>query len=162
MLHAKGGAYRRWFGNIDTLIDWSDEARAHYRSDHVARIAPEYIWFRDGICWTLISSSSQHGFRLLEDNSTFNLAAPAVFLKEADSLFYVLGYLNSKISEIIISLLNPTLNTNISDITSQPLIFPDDVIFESVSLSVKENIVLSRTDWDSFETSWDFKKHPMV
>lgn len=160
--HAKGGAFRRWFGNIDTLIDWSDAARTHYRSDNVARIAPEYIWFRDGICWTLISSSSQHGFRLLEDNSTFNLAAPSVFLKDANSLFYVLGYLNSKISEIIISLLNPTLNTNISDITSQPLIFPDDTIFEKVSVLVKENIALSRTDWDSVETSWDFTCHPLV
>jgi len=110
----------------------------------------------------LISSSSQHGFRLLEDNSTFNLAAPSIFLRESDNLLYILGYLNSKISETIISLLNPTLNTNISDITSQPLIFPNETIFEKVSLLVKENIALSRADWDSFETSWDFKGHPLV
>ena len=110
----------------------------------------------------MISSSSQHGFRLLEDNSTFNLAAPSIFLRESDNLLYILGYLNSKISETIISLLNPTLNTNISDITSQPLIFPNETIFEKVSLLVKENIALSRADWDSFETSWDFKGHPLV
>ncbi len=162
VLHAKGGAFRRWFGNVDTLIDWSETARAHYRSDHIARIAPEYIWFRSGICWTLISSSSLHGFRLLENNSTFNLAAPSVFLKEESHLFYVLGYLNSRISEVIISLLNPTLNTNISDITSQPIIFPGDKIVEKATLLVKENISHSRTDWDSFETSWDFKRHPLV
>lgn len=162
VLHAKGGAFRRWFGNVDTLIDWSDKARAHYKSDHVARIAPEYIWFRRGICWTLISGSSQHGFRLLEDNSTFNLAAPSVFLREESHLFYVLGYLNTKISEVIISLLNPTLNTNISDITSQPLIFPDDAINEKISILVKENISLSRSDWNSFETSWDFNRHPLL
>lgn len=162
VFHAKGGAYRRWYGNIDTLIDWSDKARAHYRSDHVARIAPEYIWFRKGICWTLISSSSQHGFRILEDNSTFNLAAPSVFFEDEKILYYILGYLNSKISEEIISLLNPTLNTNISDITSQPLIFQTDVTIKEVVSLVKSNIELSRTDWDSFETSWDFKRHPIV
>lgn len=111
VLHAKGGTFRRWYGNIDTLIDWSIEARKHYRSDHVARIAPEYIWFRKGICWTLISSSSQHGFRLLEDNSTFNLAAPSIFFEDEKLLYYTLGYLNTEFSAKIMSLLNPTLNT---------------------------------------------------
>lgn len=163
VLHAKGGAFRRWYGNIDTLIDWSNSAREHYRADRVARIAPEYIWFRKGICWTLISSNKLHGFRLLEDNSTFNLAAPSVFFEDDRMMLYVLGYLNSKFSQEIIALLNPTLNTNISDITAQPLCYgksqeqDDDV----VNL-VTRNIELSKVDWDAFETSWDFKKHPLV
>ncbi len=160
VLHAKGGAFRRWSGNIDTVIDWSDSARQHYRTDRVARIAPEYIWFRKGICWTLISSSCSHGFRLLEETSTFNLAAPSIFFDNDEKNLYTLGYLNTKISEIIISLLNPTLNTNISDITAQPFSYP----------SRKENIIplvcncinISRTDWDCFETSWDFRKHPLL
>ena len=91
VLHAKGGPFRRWYGNIDTVIDWSESARQHYKADHVARIAPEYIWFRKGICWTLISSSSLHGFRLLDDNSTFNLAAPSVFFNDDNLMYYVLG-----------------------------------------------------------------------
>ena len=162
VLHAKGGSFRRWFGNVDTLIDWSNEARKHYREDHVARIAPEYIWFRKGICWTLISSSRMHGFRFLEDNSTFNLAAPSVFFDREDMMLYVLGFLNTKFSEEIISLLNPTLNTNISDITSQPLCFNIDQNPEKVVCYVNDCISLSRTDWDSYETSWDFKRHPML
>ena len=163
VLHAKGGSFRRWYGNIDTLIDWSDPAREHYRKDRVARIAPEYIWFRNGICWTLISSNKLHGFRLLQDNSTFNLAAPSVFFDDDRMMFYILGYLNSKISQEIIALLNPTLNTNISDITSQPLCYgklPDQ---ESCVIDlVKNNIVISKNDWDSFETSWDFQHHPLI
>ena len=163
VLHAKGGAFRRWYGNIDTLIDWSDSAREHYRTDHVARIAPEYIWFRKGICWTLISSNKLHGFRLLDDNSTFNLAAPSVFFNNDRMMFYILGYLNSKFSQEIIALLNPTLNTNISDITAQPLYYgklpeQEDMVINLVS----QNISLSKADWDSFETSWDFTRHPFI
>lgn len=163
VLHAKGGAFRRWYGNIDTLIDWSDSAREHYRTDHVARIAPEYIWFRKGICWTLISSNKLHGFRLLDDNSTFNLAAPSVFFNNDRMMFYILGYLNSKFSQEIIALLNPTLNTNISDITAQPLYYgklpeQEDMVINLVS----QNIALSKADWDSFETSWDFIRHPFI
>ncbi len=163
VLHAKGGAFRRWYGNIDTLIDWSDSAREHYRTDHVARIAPEYIWFRKGICWTLISSNKLHGFRLLDDNSTFNLAAPSVFFNNDRMMFYILGYLNSKFSQEIIALLNPTLNTNISDITAQPFYYgklpeQEDMVINLVS----QNIALSKADWDSFETSWDFTRHPFI
>lgn len=163
VLHAKGGAFRRWYGNIDTLIDWSDSAREHYRTDHVARIAPEYIWFRKGICWTLISSNKLHGFRLLDDNSTFNLAAPSVFFNNDRMMFYILGYLNSKFSQEIIALLNPTLNTNISDITAQPLYYgklpeQEDMVINLVS----QNIALSKADWDSFETSWGFTRHPFI
>ena len=163
VFHAKGGSFRRWYGNIDTLIDWSDPAREHYRKDRVARIAPEYIWFRNGICWILISSNKLHGFRLLQDNSTFNLAAPSVFFDDDRMMFYILGYLNSKISQEIIALLNPTLNTNIGDITSQPLCYgklPDQE--NCVIDLVKNNIVISKNDWDSFETSWDFQHQPLL
>ena len=163
VLHAKGGSFRRWYGNIDTLIDWSDSAREHYRKDRVARIAPEYIWFRNGICWTLISSNKLHGFRLLQNNSTFNLAAPSVFFDDDRMMFYILGYLNSKVSQEIIALLNPPLNTNISDITSQPLCYgklPDQ---ETCVIDlVKNNIFMSKNDWDSFETSWNFQHHPLL
>ena len=162
VLHAKGGSFRRWYGNVDTLIDWSDTARKHYREDHVARIAPEYIWFRKGVCWTLISSSQLHGFRLLDENSTFNLAAPSVFFDDTNVLYYVIGYLNSKMSESIIALLNPTLNTNISDITSQPIRYTGSEIDHRIIAIVHDCIEISRADWDSFETSWDFQRHPLV
>lgn len=162
VIHAKGGAFRRWCGNIDTVIDWSETARQHYRSDRVARIAPEYIWFRKGICWTLISSSKLHGYRLLDDNSTFNLAAPSIFFDNEKTMYYVLGFLNTKFSNEIVALLNPTLNTNISDITSQPLCPIIEETKDAVILGVHKCIALSSNDWDSFETSWDFKRHPLI
>ena len=161
VIHAKGGSFRRWFGNIDTLIDWSDKSREHYRKDHVARIAPEYVWFRKGLSWTLITSSDKFAVRLLEDNVTFNLAAPSIFINDVSLTEYVIGFLNSPIAEKIMRSLNPTLNTNIGDVTALPLVVSEEQR-EEVETIVTQNIAISRTDWDSFETSWDFKLHPLI
>lgn len=160
--HAKGGIFRRWYGNIDTVIDWSEKARKHYREDHVARIAPEYIWFREGLCWNLITSSEKFAVRLLTDDSTFNLAAPSIFFSSQEQTLYVLGLLNTIVSEKIIRALNPTLNTNIGDIMNQPLIYSEDAQTEKIISIVDSCILTSKNDWDSFETSWDFRTHPMV
>ncbi len=110
----------------------------------------------------MISSSRQHGFRLLEENSTFNLAAPSVFFNDNEMMLYILGFLNSKFCEEILSILNPTLNTNISDITSQPLVYNAKAQGEYVIRIVKANLNLSHGDWDAFETSWDFETHPLL
>jgi len=160
--HAKGGVFRKWYGNIDTFIDWSEKARKHYREDHVARIAPEYIWFREGICWNLITSSPKFAARILTEDSTFNLAAPSIFLEGHEQTLFTLGLLNTKVGETIIRALNPTLNTNIGDIMNQPLISPRLEIRERVLKIVNECMQLSKTDWDSFETSWEFHRHPLI
>ncbi|MGQ2375834.1 BREX-1 system adenine-specific DNA-methyltransferase PglX [Companilactobacillus zhachilii] len=159
VLHAKGGSFRRWFGNIDTIIDWSLEARSHYRKDHVARLAPEYIWFRTGITWTLISSNPKLAVRILPSNATFNLASPSIFAKEKSDTYYLMGLLNSRVSAFIRNIYNPTLNTNISDIINIPLIWNEQ---EYVNKYVINNISISKKDWDSFEISWDFKRHPLL
>lgn len=162
VFHVKGGAFRRWYGNIDTVIDWSDEARKHYREDHVARIAPEYIWFRRGVSWNLITSYEKFAVRLLRDSDTFNLAAPSVFFDDDDMTTYVLGFMNSKVAEVGIRMLNPTLNTNIGDIMAQPLVYEKDMAIKRVNPLINTCISLSKEDWDSFETSWDFQIHPLV
>jgi type II restriction/modification system DNA methylase subunit YeeA len=161
VFHAKGGGFRRWYGNIDTVIDWSIEARKHYKRDHVARIAPEYIWFRKGICWNLITSSERFAVRILEDNSTFNLAAPSLFLIDETLTEYILGLLNTVVSEKIIRTFNPTLNTNIGDVIAQPVIISSKYRIQ-IEYLVNQNISISRIDWDSFETSWDFQLHPLL
>lgn len=160
--HAKGGVFRKWYGNIDTFIDWSEEARTHYRKDKVARISPEYIWFREGICWNLITSSPKFAARILTDDSTFNLAAPSVFFETHEQTFWVLGLLNTIVAETIIRALNPTLNTNIGDIMNQPLFDVDKSIKNEVLNKVADCLNLSKMDWNSFETSWNFEKHPFM
>lgn len=160
-LIAKGGNFRRWAGNIDTVIDWSQGARNHYRADHVARIAPEYIWFRKGVCWNHITSGNLFAARYIDENMLFETAAPAIFFDDEDVLYYVIGYLNSPVSGLALRFINPTISTNVGDITSQPLII-DNVKKENVIQLVKESILISLEDWNSFETSWNFKTHPLV
>ena len=157
---AKGGAFRKWAGNIDTVIDWSNSARDFYRKDRVARIAPEYIWFRKGVCWNHITSGN-FAARYLSDDCLFETAANAVFFNDEKILYCVIGYLNSSIGGKIIKVINPTLNTNVKDVTTQT-IHPKCLENDEIVSYTKKNIQISQTDWDSFETSWDFNRHPLL
>ena len=140
--------------------DWSDAARKFYRQDHVARIAPEYIWFRKGVCWNHITSG-EFAARYLDENSLFETAANAVFFEEEKTLYSIIGYLNTKIAAKTVKVINPTLNTNVKDITTQR-IHERCLGNEQVINIVMRCIDLSQNDWDSYETSWDFKQNPML
>lgn len=156
--HPKGGSFRRWYGNLDCVIDWSESSRIHYRKDRVARILPDYLWWKKGFCWTLITSGSQ-SFRIVNDDEIFNLAAPTLFPKNEDELGYLLCLVNTPVSSFIANLMNPTLNMNVGEIQSIPLIDVDK--FKVSEFSVKL-IGLSKSDWDSFETSWNFQSLPLI
>ena len=162
VLIAKGGIFRRWYGNIEYVIDWSDVARNHFRKDKVARIAPEYIWFREGVSWNHVTSNEKFAARLLKDDMLFETAAPSVFFDERDRLILVIAYLNSIVSERILKLINPTMCTNVGDVTSQPFFAYEDERKFMITELAEGSIDLSREDWDSFETSWDFKRHPLI
>jgi len=165
IFYAKGGVFRRWYGNIEYLIDWSKEARIHYRKDKIARLIPEYLWFRKGISWNLISSGSNTGFRLLLDNSTFDVAGSSIFLKDdqlEDYRFFV-GFLNTKVVNSLFKIFNPTISLQVKDIRSLPIIFPKFIETKSkIDCLVQECIDISREEWDSHETSWDFKTNELL
>lgn len=161
VLHAKGGEYRRWYGNIDTVVDWSIEARKHYRSDKIARFPKEEILFRRGITWSLVSTNPNFGVRELSSDVTFNKAAATLLFKKESLIDYVLGFMNSKVAQHFLRVINPTLNNNIKDALNMPFIFDETMALQITNL-VKECISLSKDDWDSFETSWHFSRHPLV
>lgn len=156
--HPKGGGFRRWYGNVDNLIDWSETARKHYRSDRVARILPEYLWWEKGFCWTLITTGKQ-SFRIVSNDEIFNLAAPTLFPKNEADLFLLLGLVNTPITEYITKLMNPTINMNVGEIQSIPLV---DVDKNTVDSIVKSLVDLSGDDWNFYETSWDFTCLPLL
>lgn len=160
-LHAKGGEYRRWYGNIDTVVSWTDSSINHYKKDKIARFPKEHILFREGITWSLISSSDMFGMRLLTPDTTFNKAAATILFNDNTLIPYVLGYLNSVVARTILKMLNPTLNTNIKDILALPIIIDSDKKSRVEEL-VSRNIEISKEDWNSFETSWDFCEHPFI
>ena len=163
VLHAKGGEQRRWYGNIDTVVSWTEESIDHYKSDNIARFPKENILFRTGITWSLISSSDMFSMRILTKDTTFNKAAATILFDDVNFVLYTLAFLNSVVSRKLLTTLNPTLNTNIKDVLALPIAIPMSVAErERIDEMVTESISISRIDWDSFETSWDFTRHPLV
>lgn len=157
-LYAKGGKYRKWYGNIMDIVDWSPTAISFYHKEPSARVLPEYLWYKKGITWGLITSNIP-SFRFLPDNATFDKGGSSIFIKNEDNLCYFLGLLNSVVFLNIVKLLNPTLNFQVRDIRSMPVIIKKR---ERVNSIVKCVCTYSQQDWDSFETSWDFVRHPLV
>lgn len=161
VLHAKGGEYRRWAGNIDTVVKFDEKSIQHYKTDKISRFPKKEILFRRGVTWTLVSMNPLFGVRELDAQHTFNKAAATILFNDNSLINYTIGVLNSKVTEVLLKVINPTINNNIKDILNMPLKICALTI-NKVDCLVKENITISRSDWDSFETSWDFKTHPLI
>ena len=160
-LHAKGGEFRRWYGNIDTVVKFDPITIQHYKRDKIARFPKDEILFRRGITCTLVSMNPLFGVRELGKNLTFNKAAATILFNDETIIDYVLGFLNSKVSQALLRIINPTMNNNIKDILNMPFI-KDMNFYPQVKSLVQYNISISKQDWDAFETSWDFQKHPLL
>lgn len=158
LFYAKGGGYRKWIGNLVDVVDWSAPTREFYRKDHICRIIPEYLWYKKGITWGLITSNMP-SFRVLPEIATFDVGGSTVFFREYTYYNYFLGLLNSKVFLNIVKIFNPTLNFQVKDIRSMPIIVEN---FNVVDKMVSSILKKSQKDWDSFETSWDFQTHPLL
>lgn len=158
IFYAKGGGFRRWYGNLDTVINWSDEARTFYRKDKIARILPEYLWKKEGITWSYVCSGIP-SFRTLPSDAIFDVGGSSVFFNNDSDIIPVLGFLNSKFAYELLKLYNPTINYQVNDIRSLPI---NDKIYDNTICKIaNENVSLSKSDWDAHETSWDFKRNPL-
>lgn len=151
--YAKGGDFRRWFGNLDYVIDWSEPARKHYRSDYTSRIIPEYLWNRIGVTWTLLTAARQ-SFRFLPQYATFDMTGSSVFLKDEKSLYLLIAFLNSCVAEMYMRLLNPTVALQVRDVRNLPL--PEIGQVEQIEENTKQLLEISTSDWRSGETSFKF------
>ena len=156
----KGGDYRRWYGNNDYLINWYDsgeevfgQAKAEKRN---SQDYPNEYKFKQAISWSLITSSVP-AFRKKEHNLS-DIAGPSFFC-DKEYFNYLLGFCNSKIATNILNMLNPTINFQGGNIAQLPIIIGNK---DKVETIVDENIAISKNEWDSFETSWDFKHHPLI
>lgn len=161
VLCARGGAYRKWYGNIEEVINWSNSAKSFYRKDNIARIIPEYLWFKSGISWSRITSYKP-SFRMLSNENLFEKTGVSIFLKDESKLYYLLAYLNSKVAEYLLRVITQVVSIQVRDIRSLPFKVKEIANSEQVYDLVKNSVSLSKSDWDSFETSWDFKKHPLL
>ena len=156
LFYAKGGGYRKWYGNLTDIVNWSDEARGFYRKDKICRIIPEYLWYKVGITWCLISNNPS--FRVLPEAATFDVGGSSIFFKNDENLIFTLALLNSTIFSVVQKVVNPTINIQVKDIRIMPVVEQNKSVIENYA---KDAIDICKTEWDSFETSWDFHAHPL-
>lgn len=157
--YLKGGKYRKWNGNLEYLLFYNNDPNYILEQPH-ARVLPLEMLRKPKITCTMLTSG-RPGFRSAPEDSFYDIAAHCCFPKEPQ-FNYILGLLNSSLSALCLSAQNPTMNMQVSDIASVPYVEGDPKSVSKVSGIVAESSDISKTDWDSFETSWDFKRHPLL
>ena len=162
----KGGEFRRWYGNNDYVVNWENDGEKlkKYVSERYGsyskEIRSEDRYFYESITWSGVTSS-QTGFRFSSQGAIFDSGANGLFADETRILKYTLGFLNTKLVVDFVKCKNPTINTGSGTIGKLPIRIQDDKI-QYVNTIVDECIEQSKTDWDIFETSWDFQHHPLL
>ncbi|SUY48137.1 Eco57I restriction endonuclease [Clostridium putrefaciens] len=161
----KGGEYRKWYGNRDYIVNWhNDGEEIRNFEDQKGKVRShnynlEYI-FGEGIGWSSISSGTFNA-RYIPKGTLSDSKGPTYYCNSNENIYYILGFLNSKISNDILKILAPTLDFKVGDIADLPLIINKEKTYLSNNY-VKELINMSKKDWYNFETSWDFKVHPIL
>lgn len=159
----KGGEFRKWYGNNDYIVNWENngfeirniiDQKGNVRS----RVQNTQYYFQECFSWSLVSSSVA-AFRYKPIGHIFDVAGMSCFSK--DKLLYLLALCNTKVVMKILEIIAPTINYQCGDIANIPVAY-EKKEKEHIEKVTADNISLSRADWDSFETSWDFTHHPLV
>ena len=159
----RGGEYRKWYGNTTSIIDWSNQGDGiinNFKNGKQASRPQNLSWsFKPGFTWNLITSD-ETSTRCLPQGFMFDQAGCMGFPKNTSQTFYLIALLNSAVASSILKLLNPTLNCPPGVMGQIPAIVSDNEAI--VAMTAEESIDISRTDWNSQEISWDFKRNPLV
>ena len=160
----KGGDFRKWHGNDEYVVNWYNDGFEimNFKDEKTGRIRShnynlDYI-FRQGISWTALSSGN-FGCRFSSQGKLADSKGSMLYLKNDDLLMYFLGLLNSCVSKYVLGVTSQTLDFKPGRIAELPVVVAER---DSVEPIVNHQVKLSKKDWDSFETSWDFEKHPLV
>ena len=159
----KGGEYRKWYGNDATVIDWKNDGEDIIRNSqitghHYQQYAEE-LKFKPLVTWSRISTGAP-AFRIKKYGYLSDMAGFSMFSSIID-LKFIVAFCNSVVAKKFLEFLAPTLNYMIGPVTSMP-IKSFDKNKEGILNEVNSAIKISKEDWDSFETSWDFKRHPLI
>ena len=163
--YTKGGEYRLWYGNNDYVVNWEDNGREMIEDNFDGSRPKAHNFngaqaFKEGISWNSISSSSFH-CRYTPSGFMFDAAGPLCEVLDPDKLNYVLGLLSSTVVRFMLELINPTLNFPPGYVSCLPYAESPEMRV-LISTIVDDCVAASKTDWDSQETSWDFKRNPLV
>jgi hypothetical protein len=153
--HIKGGTYRKWYGNYDFVLWWKDDG-IDIRNHPASRPQSLQYSFRTGFSWSNISTGS-FSARYIAGSCSFDSTGPMGF-PEKNPLYFI-GFLNSPVVSAFLTIIEPTMHYSVGSIKKIPLVFKEK---DEIYPLTQKCISLSKTDWDSFETSWDFKRHPLI
>ncbi len=157
----KGGGFRKWYGNNEYVINWLNNG-LELKEHKSANLRSINLYFKEALSWTLISSKNSFGLRYVPKGFIFDSNGSAIFI-DKDKIRYILGFGITKVASELLKILSSTLAFNISDVASLPIkLANSDKCLNKINHIVDLSISISKTDWDSFETSWDFKKHPIL
>lgn len=152
----KGGGFKRWYGLNELIVNWQYGGKEIIENG-MTSFRGKNFYFKEGITWSFISST-KFGVRYKTKGFLFDIQGSSSFPKE-NELYDVMGYLNSKVSYSLLSILNPTLSFQGGNINSLPYIKVDTSTIYSL---VHQNISISKLDWDAHETSWDFRQNELI
>ena len=152
----KGGGYKKWYGYNEYMIDWYDDAAA-IRAIKTAVIANYQYFMKPGLTWSTVTSGG-FSLRKFGHGYIFDNGGCCVF-ELGSKTNYILGVMNSIVFKYIFGQSNPTINSQSGEVAKFPVIIEQDNRIDSV---VDENVAIAKMDWDSYETSWDFKRNPLV
>lgn len=153
----KGGSFRKWYGNQEYIINWENDGY-ELRNFKKSVLRNSQFYFHDSLSWSKISSG-KIAFRYYPHGFIFDVAGCSIFLDE--NINYIVGFLNSNVCSDVLDLISPTLNYEVGHISSLPIII-DETKKEEIEELVLDNIVLCQNDWNDYENSWNFKKHPFL
>ncbi len=161
----KGGTFRRWYGNRDYMINWFDDGKelkdnvvkCYGGGSYTKEVRNEEKYFCEGITWSTLASGLI-SIRYSPKGCIFDSKGSMGFAKGGQNIYALTAFLNSCVAQKFLEVLSPTLDYNIGGLNNLPFVDVPDNAIETC----KECIRDSAYDWDSFETSWDFKKHPLL
>ena len=154
--YGKGGEFRRWYGNDNYIVDWSVSARNSYASH--GGLCNEKFWGHSGITWSFVTSYKP-SFRYKVCDMIYSSVSPTIFRKDFKDDAFVLGLLNSKVGNHFLKIISSTIGTNVGEVLNFPIVRSNN---EIISDKVDDCILISESDWNSFETSKKFAEHPLV
>lgn len=154
----KGGTIRKWYGNLEYVIKFDNNSYNELLNSGNHLPSRQY-YFREGICWSRISSSSIIALRFSHAGMIFNSASPTIFASNKEVLFFLMAFLQSKCTRYYLSVLSPTLNLQAGEIRNLPLLYINS---EKITYFVQDCVTISKSDWDAHETSWDFQRNELL
>ena len=150
----KGGAYRRWYGNHELLVNWSQKGNNFTRN----RSMNSHLYFKEYVAWTYLSST-QTCARYFPKGFLWDVHGSGIFPDKNEYILPTLSFINSKVGNYFLTIINPTLSFQVENLVALP--FQNDLYCIETG-TAKSAVSITKADWDSYETSWNFQMNPLI